>query len=61
MWDFKTAYYLIVQNYDFIHTNFPIDQRGVQDLLDTGVIYILGRAKMGHHPIVVVNCSKLVD
>ena len=60
-YNYKTTYQMIVLNCDFIDSNFPIDQRGVQDLLDTGVIYITGRAKIGYYPVLVINCTKLVD
>ena len=60
-WNFKTAYHLIVHNCNFIDSNFPIEHNNVKKLLNTGVIYILSRSKVGHHPILVINCTILVE
>jgi hypothetical protein len=42
-------------------TNFPCDGSPYMSFLRSGALYVSGRCKVGHQPVVVINIRKFID
>ena len=59
-WDNKRGYEEIFMHNKWRLETFPLEPAKFQTFLDSGCIYVCGRAtKAGHQPIIVTNVKKL--
>jgi hypothetical protein len=45
----------MIQNQKWYASTFPINEKALKCLMDEGMIYVMGRCKPGHQPIIVVS------
>jgi len=57
-WNFKDTYDIIFEHKCWASHNLPVHQEPIQYLINSGMIYIAGRSKPAHQPIIVVHGSK---
>lgn len=51
-WDHEQAYKDILANYKWMQDTFPLERAFAETLLQSGAVYVMGRAK-GHQPVMV--------
>ena len=56
----KVAYEAIMEYHNFVKENTPINMEGLDEYLQSGILYFCKRDKR-FHPICIINVKKLID
>jgi hypothetical protein len=55
------AYQIIMKHHTWYSSSFPCDGTPYLDFLRSGALYVSGRCKRGHQPIIVINIKKFIE
>ena len=54
-WDNQDSYEAMINHQKWAVKTFPISEESVKSIMNEGLIYVGGRCKPGHQPIIVVS------
>ena len=57
-WKTDVAYTAIIEHWKWRQETFPLDINKFRDILDSGAVYCIGRAKEGLQPIIIINVKR---
>jgi len=60
-WKYDKAAEAIKNHWQFYQATYPVDGTSCLPFLQSGSVYVAGRCKEGHQPIVIINMKKFID
>jgi len=60
-WNHEKAYKDIFEHREWMAKTFPMDGSSFDEFLQSGALYVAGRARPGFQPVIVLNVKKFVS